>query len=71
MYFKVMFIGDSRCSSSGGLSYFHNPGKEPLKQITVGRLLAEASEKWPDRHAIVSVHEDASFTFSQIHHQVI
>ncbi|RZF43365.1 hypothetical protein LSTR_LSTR001626 [Laodelphax striatellus] len=51
-------------------SYFHNPGTEPLKQITVGQLLDKAVEKWPDKPFLFSKHQKVSLTYSETKSQV-
>uniref|UniRef100_A0A0A9WJH9 Medium-chain acyl-CoA ligase ACSF2, mitochondrial n=1 Tax=Lygus hesperus TaxID=30085 RepID=A0A0A9WJH9_LYGHE len=54
---------------SGGHSYFHNPGSEALRAVTVGQLLDAAAAEWPDRKAVVSIHENKTLTFSEAHVQ--
>lgn len=43
-----------------------NPGKFPLLESTVGQLLDEAAEKWPDRTCVVSAHQNFRLTFSEL-----
>ncbi|KAL1139666.1 hypothetical protein AAG570_006644 [Ranatra chinensis] len=59
-----------RCSLCDGaqkrnkMSYFHQVGSEPLRQITVGQLMAESARRWPARAAVVSLHENITVTYS-------
>jgi len=39
--------------------------------MTVGHLIDEAAEKYPDREAIVSVHQNRKITFSDLKHEVV
>ena len=47
-------------------SYIHHIGEQPLKYITIGRLLAEAANKFGQRKAIISVHQNKFLTFSDL-----
>ncbi|XP_025203104.1 acyl-CoA synthetase family member 2, mitochondrial-like [Melanaphis sacchari] len=51
-------------------SYYKGPKNEPLKCMTVGNLIDEAAEKYPNREAIVSVHQNRKITFSDLKHEV-
>lgn len=51
-------------------SYFKGPKNEQLKYMTVGNLIDEAAEKYPDIEAIVSVHQNRKITFSNLKHEV-
>ena len=46
-------------------SYFHNPGSEPLRAVTVGNLLEEAVNKFGDAEALVSLAQNRRLTFHQ------
>lgn len=51
-------------------SYFKGPKNEPLKFMTIGNLIDQAAEKFPNREAIVSVHQNRRITFSVLKHEV-
>lgn len=50
----------------GNLAHIMNSGKVPLTDETIGKLLATAAERWPDRHCAVSVHQNVRLTFSEV-----
>jgi len=52
-------------------SYYKGPKHESLKFMTVGNLIDEAAEKYPNREAIVSVHQNRKITFSDLKHEVV
>lgn len=52
-------------------SYYKGPKYESLKYMTVGHLIDEAAEKYPNREAIVSVHQNRKITFSDLKHEVV
>lgn len=68
---KVWLIVNSNGPSSGGLSYYNNPGQEPLRAITVGQLVDHAAYTWPERRALVSMHENITVTYAELRQQVI
>ena len=47
------------------LSHFKGPTTSPLIQSTIGEALVAAAAKWGDRDALVSVHQQLRFTYSQ------
>ena len=47
------------------LSHFKGPTTSPLIQSTIGEALVVAAAKWGDRDALVSVHQQLRFTYSQ------
>ncbi|KAF4517976.1 hypothetical protein B566_EDAN005343 [Ephemera danica] len=49
-----------------GLSYAHRPGEQPLLSLTVGQLLETASQRWGDREALVSMHQQRRLTFKEL-----
>lgn len=55
---------------SVGGSYFHNPGTEPLRYVTVGDVILETAERWPDRPAVRSVHQDKTISYAELMRQV-
>ncbi|CAH0714218.1 unnamed protein product, partial [Brenthis ino] len=55
----------SQLQTDGG-SYLHNPGSEPLTIATLGDVIAETANKYPDRIAIRSIHEDLSMTYEEL-----
>ncbi|XP_014246422.2 acyl-CoA synthetase family member 2, mitochondrial [Cimex lectularius] len=62
--FTAIVTFTRRCFSS--LSYYHYEGSEPLRPLTIGQLLDNAAEKWPDRIAVSSKHENVTLTYSQL-----
>ncbi|CAH0389954.1 unnamed protein product [Bemisia tabaci] len=46
-------------------SYFHNPGSEPLRAVTIGNLFEEAVNKFGDAEALVSLAQNRRLTFHQ------
>ena len=48
------------------LSHFKGPTEPPLLQSTIGEALVAAAERWGDREALVSVHQQRRFTYSQL-----
>ncbi|XP_054260339.1 medium-chain acyl-CoA ligase ACSF2, mitochondrial-like [Macrosteles quadrilineatus] len=58
-------------TSDVALSYFHNPGNEPLHYLTIGQLASTAATRWPDNVAFISVLDEARFTFSDIDEQAL
>ncbi|XP_046663668.1 medium-chain acyl-CoA ligase ACSF2, mitochondrial isoform X1 [Homalodisca vitripennis] len=63
---QVKRLGSSR---GGGLSYFHNPGTEPLHYLTIGQLVTGAAGRWPDTDVFVSTQHGTRLTFSQVEQQ--
>jgi len=57
--------------STAKTSYYKGPKHESLKRMTVGHLIDEAAEKYPNREAIVSVHQNRKITFSDLKHEVV
>ncbi|VVC25422.1 AMP-binding enzyme, C-terminal domain,AMP-dependent synthetase/ligase [Cinara cedri] len=51
-------------------SYYKGPENESLIYMTVGNLIDQIAEKYPNREAIVSVHQHKTVTFSDLKHQV-
>ncbi|CAB3223915.1 unnamed protein product [Arctia plantaginis] len=47
-------------------SYLKNPGSEPLCYDTLGDVIAQTVDKYPDRVAVKSVHEDVTLTYEQL-----
>uniref|UniRef100_G1P510 Medium-chain acyl-CoA ligase ACSF2, mitochondrial n=1 Tax=Myotis lucifugus TaxID=59463 RepID=G1P510_MYOLU len=71
--------GASPCSSGedrtatlpiGGLSYVQGYTKFRLINKTVGRCLDVTAEKFPDREALIVVHENIRLTFAQLKEEV-
>ncbi|CAH1401459.1 unnamed protein product [Nezara viridula] len=52
-----------------GLSYYHNPGTEPLQMKTIGQVLDEAAEKCPNQEAVISHCEKRTITFQEAKEQ--
>lgn len=53
-------------SSSRRPSYIHNVGSEPLKFRTIGEQLSLSADKYGDREALVSCHENRRITYGQV-----
>ncbi|XP_058801399.1 medium-chain acyl-CoA ligase ACSF2, mitochondrial isoform X4 [Phymastichus coffea] len=47
-------------------AYIKNPGVVPLQEMTIGQLLETAAERYPNRHSVISVHQNQRLTFSQL-----
>ncbi|XP_059469903.1 medium-chain acyl-CoA ligase ACSF2, mitochondrial isoform X2 [Neocloeon triangulifer] len=47
-------------------SYFHCPGEKPLSPVIVGQLVDISAEKWPDKTALVSFHQNTRLSFRQV-----
>ena len=52
------------------LSHFKGPTEPPKLQSTIGEALVSAAERWGDLDALVSVHQQRRFTYSQLLEQV-
>jgi hypothetical protein len=51
-------------------SYVHCPGVLPLSGATVGQLIQTAAEKWPQKEALFSAHQEIRLTFHDVHTKV-
>uniref|UniRef100_A0A2H1WA28 Medium-chain acyl-CoA ligase ACSF2, mitochondrial n=1 Tax=Spodoptera frugiperda TaxID=7108 RepID=A0A2H1WA28_SPOFR len=49
-----------------GQSYLHNPGSEPLSYDSLGEVIEQTVNKYPDRVAIRSLHEDITITYAEL-----
>ncbi|XP_018564375.1 acyl-CoA synthetase family member 2, mitochondrial-like [Anoplophora glabripennis] len=47
------------------LSYLHNVGSEPLRPLTLGRLLESTIEKYGANYAVISKHQNKKLTYSE------
>ncbi|XP_003467090.1 medium-chain acyl-CoA ligase ACSF2, mitochondrial [Cavia porcellus] len=54
----------------GGLSYVQGSTQFPLIHKTVGQCLDATAQRFPDREALVVLHEDVRMTFAQLKDQV-
>ncbi|XP_005394228.1 PREDICTED: acyl-CoA synthetase family member 2, mitochondrial isoform X2 [Chinchilla lanigera] len=54
----------------GGLSYVQGGTRFPLTHNTVGQCLDATAQRFPDREALVVLHEDVRMTFAQLKDQV-
>ena len=52
------------------LSYFHNVGHEPLIGKTIGQVMDETTEKYPDREAYVFCRDGIRTTFAEFREEV-
>ncbi|XP_018564379.1 acyl-CoA synthetase family member 2, mitochondrial isoform X2 [Anoplophora glabripennis] len=48
------------------LSYLHNVGSEPLRPLTIGRLLESTVEKHGANYAVISKHQNKKLTYSEV-----
>lgn len=48
------------------LSYIHNPGKEPLRYMTIGDLVEESARKYGAINAVVSVCDNKRITYREV-----
>ncbi|XP_072388328.1 medium-chain acyl-CoA ligase ACSF2, mitochondrial-like isoform X2 [Diabrotica undecimpunctata] len=48
------------------LSYMHNVGEEPLRPLTLGRLLERASADFGQTPAVTALHQDKTITFTEL-----
>ncbi|XP_068085265.1 medium-chain acyl-CoA ligase ACSF2, mitochondrial [Anabrus simplex] len=73
---RNMDVPDKNYSSEGQgsfstqPSYWHTPGNEPLSPLTIGQLLEQTAKRWPDRKAIISVHQGYHLTFKEVNELV-
>ncbi|XP_075224373.1 medium-chain acyl-CoA ligase ACSF2, mitochondrial-like [Lycorma delicatula] len=56
--------------SQDDISYWHNPGSEPLKLLTVGNLVDKAAERWKEQPGLISAHQGVILSFGDINKQV-
>lgn len=68
MIFTVLFFVDRFFNSKP--SYYRGARNEPLKEMTVGNLIDFAAENYPNREAIVSIHQNRRITFFDLKHEV-
>ncbi|XP_038055851.1 medium-chain acyl-CoA ligase ACSF2, mitochondrial-like [Patiria miniata] len=59
------YLASSSVLSKQELSYFHNAGPTPLIGKTIGRMMDETTEKFPDRDAHVFVRDGIRRTFEE------
>ena len=52
------------------LSHFKGPTEPPKLQTTIGDALVSAAERWGDLDALISVHQQRRFTYSQLLEEV-
>lgn len=52
--------------SAGNLSYYHKVGSLPLLYRTIGQQLTLTAEKYPNRNAVVSCHENQALTYPEL-----
>ncbi|XP_012252598.2 medium-chain acyl-CoA ligase ACSF2, mitochondrial-like [Athalia rosae] len=53
-------------SAGNGSSYLFHQGSEPLLEMTIGQLLDQAANRYPDRIGLVSMNQNVRLTFSEI-----
>ncbi|CAN7937315.1 unnamed protein product, partial [Ixodes hexagonus] len=56
--------------SLSSLSYFHNPGKEPLLSWTLGEVVDRTADVKGDNTAVVSCHQNISKTFTEYRNDI-
>lgn len=59
----------SSCHNSG-LSYFHNPGVEPLRYLTIGHIIEDAAFKYGKTEALVSMSDNVRITYEELFRDV-
>lgn len=47
------------------MSYVHNVGKEPLRPLTLGKLLEQSAQNYGDRPAVISRSQNQILTFQE------
>lgn len=57
-------------SNSEHKSYFHRGGDQPLLGSTIPEHFAAIVQRFPDREAIVSIHQDRRLTYSELAQQI-
>nr|KAF6308701.1 acyl-CoA synthetase family member 2 [Pipistrellus kuhlii] len=69
---RLISSGEDRTATLpiGGLSYVQGYTKFRLINKTVGRCLDAAAQKFPDREALIVVHENVRLTFAQLKEEV-
>lgn len=69
---RLISSGEDRTATLpiGGLSYVQGYTKFRLINKTVGRCLDAAAQKFPDREALIVVHENIRLTFAQLKEEV-
>lgn len=70
-YYKIYGISLSRqfsiqATNFSKPSYYHHIGKEPLIYQNIGQTLEQAAQKYSDREALISCHENKRFTFKSV-----
>ena len=53
-----------------GLSYWHQPGSDPLNYLTLGQMMEETALRFGQRDAVVSVEEQVRLTYRELLEQV-
>lgn len=51
-------------------SYYKGPKNVSLKHMTVGNLIDQTAEMYPNREAIVAVQQNRKITFSELKYEV-
>ncbi|MEQ8611406.1 MAG: AMP-binding protein [Parvibaculum sp.] len=51
---------------SAGLSHVRGASTPPLRRETIGAALSAAAEAWPEREALVSVHQGIRWTYGEL-----
>jgi len=62
---KIQHLSTETQARQNGLSYYHNSDPVPLVYRTVGEQLEVISQKYPNRVAIASMHENLAITFPE------
>lgn len=55
-----------RIRSYSHLSYVHNPGKSPLRALTLGKVIEHAANKYENRPAIIFKATNEKLTFKEV-----
>ncbi|CAN8018070.1 unnamed protein product [Ixodes persulcatus] len=62
--------GRQRCRSLANLSYYHQPGTEPLLSWTLGEVVDRTADAKGDNIAVVSCHQNISKTFTEYRNDI-
>ncbi|XP_012252617.2 medium-chain acyl-CoA ligase ACSF2, mitochondrial-like [Athalia rosae] len=53
-------------STENGPSYIFHRGSTPLVDITLGQLIEQSANRYPNRECMVSIHQNVRLTFSEV-----
>lgn len=70
LLFFVYFSSSWRRTFCTNVGYKHYFGKEPLLALTIGQLFEKSVDKFYNKEAIISCHENSRMTFSELKQKV-